>query len=108
MAYDRHRDELLRIAGEKALTQSPRRWAEYARFVQEKAFDALSNRQLDDETLRELRLLLSDAVRMEREAFQFELVRGSGDTERGIREFLKAVSPSPSEVAELFDDSEGA
>lgn len=106
VAYDRHCDALLRAANERATIDAPVRWAECARFVQERAYAAFEKRDLSEESIRELRLLISEGVRMEREAYSFEAGRVVEDPSSGIRAFLDAVSPSPEAVAALFSEFE--
>jgi len=106
-AYDSHRDSLLREARERALVDSPGRWAELARELQSRAFQSLSERDLSLETVRELRLLITDGIRLEREAYEFETRRGLGDVDAGIQRFLDAVAPSAEQVAALYDAREG-
>lgn len=102
-AYDRHCDSLLRAAHERAIKDASERWAGHARFIQERALAAFERRDLTDERIRELRLLIVDGVRMEREAYEFDGTHiGSDDATQRIQAFLDAVTPSQEQVAALF------
>lgn len=103
-AYDRHCDSLLRAAHERAISDASERWAGHARLIQERALAAFERRDLTDESIRELRLLIVEGVRMEREAYEFQANNGHDDARQGIQAFLDAVRPSPEEVAALFAD----
>ncbi|MDO9556529.1 MAG: hypothetical protein Q7J82_02955 [Coriobacteriia bacterium] len=94
----------MRAAHERAISDASERWARHARLIQERALAALERRDLTDESIRELRLLIVEGVRMEREAYEFKVNGGRGDAQKGIQAFLDAVRPSPEEVAALFAD----
>lgn len=102
--YDAHCDHLRRAAQEEALMNAPERWAEVARDIQQRAIDALRGVDLSSQPIRELRLLVTEGVRMEKEAFEFDIRRG-GDVDGGIRRFLEATRLSPEPVAALLEDA---
>jgi len=106
--YDLHRDALLRETRERELVEAPQRWARYARDMQERAFKALSEKDLSAETARELRLIVSEAARMEREAYEFKAGRNASDIERGIQVWLDATRLSPAQVAAMFAEDDVA
>lgn len=103
-AYDRHCDGLLRLGKERDMVAAQEQWLRQARLMQEMGFEALLGRDLASEPLRELRLMLTEGVRLEREALGFAAADDALNIERGIQVFLEATRPSPEEVAALFAD----